>query len=120
MLSGICAASGAAQCCVLYVALVYETATAIGQLENLISVVLAPVGEAASIDVRPGVAAVLHLEERQLDATTAASLASTMGRRAAPAPLAAHPRVFLRVAQRSGDGLRSDDAPGAEHALRGN
>jgi len=103
MLSGKGAASGAAQRSVTYFALVCETPTVMGPPQTVIAVVLAPVGGAASIDVRPGMVAVVHHEERQLAATSAASLAGTMGRRAAPAPLASYTRHHLKITQRSGD-----------------
>jgi len=89
----------------------------VGPLQTLISVAPALVSQVVSIDVRPGVAAVLHHEERQSAATAAAGLAGAMGRSAAPVPLAPYPRLLLRVVQRSGDGRRAETAAGVEHAL---
>jgi len=101
----------------LYIALVCETPSVVGPLQTLISVAPALVSQVVSIDVRPGVAAVLHHEERQSAATAAAGLAGAMGRSAAPDPLAPYPRLVLRVVLRSGDGRRAQSAAGVEHAL---
>jgi len=101
----------------LYTALVCETPSVVGPLQTLISVAPALVGQVVSIDVRPGIAAVLHHEERQSAATAAAGLAGAMRRSAAPKPLAPYPRLLLHVVQRSGDGRRAQAAAGFEHAL---
>jgi len=117
MSSAVGGGSAAGQRCEFYVALVCETPALVGPLQTLISVVPTLVSQAVSIDLRPGVAAVLHHEERQSAATAAVGLAGRMGRSAAPDPLAAHPRLLLRIAHRTGDGRRAKPAPGVEHVL---
>jgi len=117
MSSAVGRGAAAGQRCEFYVALVRETPALVGPLQTLISVVPTLVRQAVSIDLRPGVAAVLHHEERQSAATAAAGLAGRMGRSAAPGPLAAHPRLLLRIAHRTGDGRRAEPAPGVEHVL---
>jgi len=117
MSSAVGGGSAAGQRCEFYLALVCETPALVGPLQTLISVVPTLVSQAVSIDLRPGVAAVLHHEERQSAATAAAGLAGRMGRSAAPDPLAAHPRLLLRIAHRTGDGRRAEPAPGVEHVL---
>ena len=117
MSSALGGGAAAGQRCEFYVALVCETPALVWPLQTLISVVPKLVSQAVSIDLRPGVAAVLHHEERQSAATAAAGLAGRMGRSAAPDPLAAHPRLLLRIAHRTGDGRRAEPAPGVEHVL---
>ena len=87
-----------------------------GPMQTLISVVVARTGEEVSIDLRPGVAALLEHAERQLAAAEAVGAVGILGRPAAPATLTGEARLLLRLAPCTSVGA-ADAVAGVQHTI---
>jgi len=102
--------------CLLYVAQVSETPSVMGPIRTLISVVVVRTGETVSIDLLPGVVALLQHAERQLASAEAVGVVGVFGRPAAPATLTGQARLLLRLAPCTSVGA-SDAVAGVEHEI---
>jgi len=100
----------------LYVAQVSETPSVMGPMQTLISVVVARTGEEVSIDLRPGVTALLEHAERQSAAAEAVDAVGILGRPAAPATLTGEARLLLRFAPCTSVGA-ADAVADVEHTI---
>jgi len=87
-----------------------------GPIQTLISVVVAPTREEVSIDLRPGVVALLQRAERQLSSAEAVGVVGVFGRPAAPATLTGEARLLLRFAPCTSVGA-PDAVAGVEHEI---